>query len=123
MQIRPCRFLITSLGRTRFERLYTIGTSSTHLCLEALKAAVAEAKQGKDVQRYEIATSVLQEIAPQDPDSVPDQAWMDRMKKQVKAETDKMELELKGYKNNLIKESIRVCCSSRAFDDLLANTI
>jgi COP9 signalosome complex subunit 1 len=103
------KLLTVSAGRTRFERLYTIGTSSTHLCFEALKAAVAEAKQGKDVQRYEIATSALQEIAPQDPDAVPDQAWIDRTKKQVKAETDKMELELKGYKNNLIKESIRVC--------------
>lgn len=106
--MRPYKFLITSIGRTRFERLYTIGTSSTQLCLEALKAAVTEAKQGKDVQRYEIATSALLEIAPQDLDAVPDQAWIDRIKKQVKAETDKMELELKGYKNNLIKESIRV---------------
>ena len=30
------------------------------------------------------------------------------MGKQSKAETDRLELELKGYKNNLIKESIRV---------------
>ncbi len=34
--------------------------------------------------------------------------WIDRMTKQTKAETDRLELELKGYKNNLIKESIRV---------------
>ncbi len=106
-------FLITSIGRTRFERLYTIGISSTQLCLEALKAAVAEAKRGKDVQRYEMATSALQEVAPQDPDAAVDQAWIDRTKKQVKAETDKMELELKGYKNNLIKESIRVCAARK----------
>lgn len=33
---------------------------------------------------------------------------MDRMTKQTKGETDRLELELKGYKNNLIKESIRV---------------
>ena len=89
-----------------------IGTTSTYLCLEALKAAVAEAKQGKDVQRYEHALSILQEVAPQDPDALPDHVWVDRTKKQVKTETDRMEVELKGYKNNLIKESIRVCLES-----------
>jgi COP9 signalosome complex subunit 1 len=34
--------------------------------------------------------------------------WMEATTKQVKAETDRLEFELKGYKNNLIKESIRV---------------
>ena len=103
-------FLTVSTGRTRFERLLLIGTSSPYLCLEALKAAIVEAKQGNDVQRYENAVSYLREIAPNDPDATLDLDWIDRMKKQVKAATDKMELELKGYKNNLIKESIRVCC-------------
>lgn len=41
-------------------------------------------------------------------DVVPDLAWVDKMTKQVKSETDRLEAELKGYKNNLIKESIRV---------------
>ena len=77
--------------------------------MEALKAAIAEAKQGTDVQRYENAVSYLREIAPNDSDATPDLDWTDSMKKQVKGATDKMELELKGYKNNLIKESIRVC--------------
>ena len=85
-----------------------IGTSSTHLGLDALKLAIVEAKQGKDVQNYEKAVSALQELAPEDPDAVPKQDWVDTVKKQVKADTDKMEAELKGYKNNLIKESIRV---------------
>jgi len=102
-------FLLSDLtGRTRFNRLFAIGVSSTQIYLEALKAAIVEAKQGKDVQRYEEALSVLQEVAPQDPDASPDHLWMDKTKKQVKSETDRMELELKGYKNNLIKESIRV---------------
>lgn len=41
-------------------------------------------------------------------DAVPDVAWVDKMTRQVKAETERLEAELKGYKNNLIKESIRV---------------
>ena len=53
--------------------------------------------------------SYLREIASGDPDATLDLDWIDRMKKHVKGATDKMELELKGYKNNLIKESIRVC--------------
>lgn len=96
------------LGPTRFQRLLLIGTSSPHLSLEALKAAITEAKQGSDVRNYETAVSLLYEIAPNDPDASPDSNWIERTKKKVKATTDKMELELKGYKNNLIKESIRV---------------
>ncbi|KAL9130947.1 MAG: hypothetical protein Q9217_000993 [Psora testacea] len=95
-------------GRTRFERLYLIGTTSTYLYLEALKAAIAEAKRGNDVTRYERAVATLAEAAPNDPDAIPDTAWIERIKKTVKAETDRLELELKGYKNNLIKESIRM---------------
>ena len=45
-------------------------------------------------------------------DVVPDLAWVDKMTRQVKVETDRLEAELKGYKNNLIKESIRVSDAS-----------
>ena len=96
-------------GRTRFDRLLLIGTSSSYLYLEALKAAIAEAKQGSDVVRYEYAVSCLREIAPSDADASPDVAWIESTKAQVKRNTDTLELELKTYKNNLIKESIRVC--------------
>ena len=54
---------------------------------------------------------LLQQIAPDDPDSTLDTGWMERVTKQVAAETERLEFELKGYKNNLIKESIRVCHS------------
>lgn len=97
-----------AVGKTRFDRLLLIGTSSTYLYIEALKAAIAEAKLGKDAGRYDVAVSILQESAPGDPDAIPDLGWIERTTKQVKAETDRLELELKGYKNNLIKESIRV---------------
>ena len=60
------------------------------------------------MSRYEQAVSALAEAAHGDVDAIPDTAWTERTRKRVKAETDKMEMELKGYKNNLIKESIRV---------------
>lgn len=85
-----------------------IGKSSTHLYFEALKAAVAEAKQGVDVQRYEAAVTALQEVVPNDPDARPDTVWIEKTSRQLKVQTDHLESELKGYKNNLIKESTRV---------------
>ena len=108
--LRSGRFRISNLlsGRTRYDRLFLIGISSTYLCHEALKAAVAEAKRGKDVGRYENAVAALHEVAPDSPEAKLDTIWIERTNKIVKAETDKLEQELKGYKNNLIKESIRV---------------
>ncbi|OAX83217.1 hypothetical protein ACJ72_02417 [Emergomyces africanus] len=95
-------------GRTKFARLYLIGTCSTVLSVEALKMAVAEAKNGKDVNSYARAVEALARVAPQDPEAKLDTAWVDHTSKVVKAETDRLEHELKGYKNNLIKESIRM---------------
>lgn len=88
--------------------MYLIGTCSTHLSAEALKAAIAEAKSGKDIGRYEQAVAALAEVAPHESEATPDTKWIDHMQKVVKAETDRLEHELRGYKNNLIKESIRV---------------
>ena len=52
-------------------------------------------------------------------DVVPDLAWVDKMTRQVTIETDRLEAELKGYKNNLIKESIRVSNASEESRALL----
>ncbi|THC88272.1 hypothetical protein EYZ11_012276 [Aspergillus tanneri] len=84
------------------------GTCSTYLSIEALKSAIAEAKSNKDVSRYERTVRALAEVAPNDAEATLDKDWVDRMNKVVKAETDRLEHELKGYKNNLIKESIRM---------------
>jgi COP9 signalosome complex subunit 1 len=104
----PETFDSSITGRTRFDRLFLIGKCSAILSLDALRLAVAEAKSGKDVERYELAVEALSQAAPHDVDAVLDQRWVDVTKQIVRAETDKLEHELKGYKNNLIKESIRV---------------
>ncbi|KAH8668315.1 26S proteasome subunit RPN7-domain-containing protein [Xylariales sp. PMI_506] len=95
-------------GRTRFDRLLLIGRSSVPLCVDALKAAVAEAKSGKDVQRYRDAWECIRLASPSEPESIFDQPWADRVDSANKAETARLEAELKGYKNNLVKESIRI---------------
>jgi COP9 signalosome complex subunit 1 len=95
-------------GRTRFDRLFLIGRSSVPLCVDALKAAVAEAKRGKDTQRYREAVECLRIAAPSEPLATLDQAWLEAQEMANHMETTRLLTELKGYKNNLIKESIRV---------------
>jgi hypothetical protein len=99
-------FLTT--GRTRFDRLFLIGRCSVALCVDALKAAVVEAKKGQDVQRYRDAWECLRTAAPGEPEATFDDAWAQATDKANKAETQRLEAQLKGYKNNLVKESIRV---------------
>ncbi|KAJ3555158.1 hypothetical protein NPX13_g10418 [Xylaria arbuscula] len=100
----PC----ASLGRTRFDRLLLIGQCSVPLCLDALKAAIAEAKKGKDIQRYRDAWECIRLAAPDEPEAQFDDAWVTNTGKTNKNFTHQLEAELKGYKNNLIKESIRI---------------
>lgn len=100
--------LIPPIGRTRFDRLFLIGRTSQTLCVDALKAAVAEAKRGKDPQRYQDAVECLCAAAPSEPEAVLDKSWINHIESSNKAHTHRLEAELKIYKNNLIKESIRV---------------
>ncbi|KAK4163449.1 putative COP9 signalosome complex subunit 1 [Cladorrhinum sp. PSN259] len=95
-------------GRTRFDRLFLIGRSSVTLCVDALKAAVAEAKRGRDPQRYREAVECLRIAAPTDPDATFDQHWLEKQETANRMETARLLGELKVYKNNLIKESIRM---------------
>jgi hypothetical protein len=101
----------TSSGRTRLERLLLIGTYSQFLGVDALKAAVNEAKHGKDIKRYLDAQISLETIAPQEPEARRDLAWMEKQEKENQVQAASLEKQLKEYKNNLVKESIRVCWS------------
>lgn len=96
-------------GRTRYDRLLLIGKSCVPLCVDALKAAVAEAKASSDVGRYVEAWDHIRLAAPTEPEAKRDESWIETTERTNKAETTRLETELKGYKNNLIKESIRVC--------------
>lgn len=78
------------------------------LCIDALKAAVTEAKAGSDVLRYREAWDCLRVAAPGEPEAQRDDSWIETTERANRAETTRLETELKGYKNNLIKESIRV---------------
>jgi COP9 signalosome complex subunit 1 len=96
-------------GPTRFLRLQTIAMTSPFLSVDAFRLAIAEAKAGKHVGAYMEIVPAFEKLLPSDRLATLDTEWMERRAKKVKAETDRLEHELKTYKNNLIKESIRVC--------------
>ncbi|KAJ5899877.1 26S proteasome regulatory subunit Rpn7 [Penicillium taxi] len=95
-------------GPTRFSRLLFIGSVSSVLATEALVLAVHEALSGKNVEHYENAVRALAEVSPEEEGASLDPTWIQKTQISVNAQTERLELELKGYKNNLIKESIRM---------------
>lgn len=79
------------------------------LAVDALKLAAREiVDSGRDVQLYRNIIENLRTIDPNDSAAVYDAQWADKTEKANKAELSRLEGELKGYKNNLVKESIRV---------------
>lgn len=86
-----------------------IGQCCPTLSVEALKMAVQEAKRGDDLDRYRNAWQVIKEAAPDQDEAKFDSEWVIEKEESNKKELARLEAELKGYKNNLIKESIRVC--------------
>ncbi|KAF2641691.1 COP9 signalosome-like protein complex subunit 1 [Massarina eburnea CBS 473.64] len=95
-------------GQTRLDRLRHIGSHSPYLAVDAYRIAITEAKQGKNPDLYVTLATEFEQIAPNDPLASIDTAWAEAKTKQLDSEQDKLEHELKSYKNNLIKESIRM---------------
>ncbi|KAJ5719830.1 26S proteasome regulatory subunit Rpn7 [Penicillium malachiteum] len=95
-------------GRSRFNRLFHIGTTSDVLAVDALKLAVAQALSETDVDQYLKAVQALARLAPKDPELAPNLGWVGKVRADMQAKTERLESELRGYKNNLIKESIRM---------------
>ena len=88
-------------------RLAHIAMHCPSLSQQALSIAIASAKSGKDVSLYRrlvtfAAELDLSELATQDLE------WAERTEDANKRESTRLEQELMGYKNNLIRESIRM---------------
>ncbi|CAN9255788.1 unnamed protein product [Alternaria alternata] len=101
-------YIANYTGYTRIDRLHHIGAHSPYLAADAYRLAIAEAKRGKNVDLYTTLVEQFSRIVPQDPASVTDTAWVEKKTREVREEHDRLEHELKSYKNNLIKESIRM---------------
>ncbi|KAH8692457.1 COP9 signalosome-like protein complex subunit 1 [Phaeosphaeriaceae sp. PMI808] len=95
-------------GFTRIDRLHHIGSLSLYLAVDAYRLAINEAKKGKNVAIYTTLVDDFSCIAPEDAAAVMDTAWAEKKTRDTQQEQDRLEHELKSYKNNLIKESIRM---------------
>lgn len=77
----------------------------------------------KDIGAYKAAQELLALCAPSEADARLDREWVDRTTKENATKSKRLEDELKGYKNNLIKESIRVCLKSYLQSFTIADSI
>lgn len=97
-----------------------IGQYCPPLREEAAKLAIREAKKGADVGSFQLAVALLQSVPGyRDSANLLDKTWAVEQEKKNNKDTIKLENELKGYKNNLIKESIRVRALSKPLEKML----
>lgn len=92
----------------RIQRLLAIAQTSTFLSADAFRLAILQAKEGTDTSLYQDIVETFKKLLPDDPLTQLDTEWVQKQNIRIKAETNRLEYELKAYKNNLIKESIRV---------------
>lgn len=79
-----------------------------------MKLAINElVSRGRDVQLYRDAYELLRVLGPDEPEAKFNNTWVSETDKANRAETHHLEAELKKYKNNLVKESIRVGSSAK----------
>ncbi|KAG0342459.1 COP9 signalosome complex subunit 1 [Podila horticola] len=106
-------------GHTKINRLEFIADRCPSLQVEALRMAVAEMKKNQtmNVQRYVNLVKKLQDAVKLHGQSganvgndllAMDKAWVDNQAQKAKMYADQLEAELKNYKRNAIKESIRM---------------
>lgn len=117
-----------AVGRSKISRLLSIahcnplaGPALT-LALSAITAYTLDVTQYEHAyQQYRNLVNGIEKGDNKDPDAVAwyqsvkgrevqlDRAWMDRARREAKSGLDRLEVELKGYTTNLIKESTRAC--------------
>jgi COP9 signalosome complex subunit 1 len=95
-------------GPIRLDRLIAASNAKSALSTDALRLAVIEAKKTPNSTKYVQLADRLRAVSPKDPLGTIDKGYVQTTSRKTRAETDRLELELKQYKNNLIKESIRV---------------
>jgi COP9 signalosome complex subunit 1 len=69
---------------------------------------IQELKKGLNVDFYMQTVDAFAKLSPTDPLASIDTDWAEAATRRAKVNTDRLEHELKQYKNNLIKESIRM---------------
>jgi COP9 signalosome complex subunit 1 len=94
--------------RSAIKRLQFIAGSCPSLAPQALGRALHYTLEGKDTTLYHNVLAQYNSVA--DPQEIKelDAEWVEKTSTKAQAEKDKLEVELKMYTGNMIKESIRV---------------
>ncbi|KAJ7151400.1 26S proteasome subunit RPN7-domain-containing protein [Mycena crocata] len=103
-------------GRTAVDRLIHIISTCPSLAAEAFQLAVQQIHQSRDPSLYQQVMSAYDQISGATDVPLPssmdlaslDTRWADETMAKNQAERSKLEVELKTYSNNMIKESIRM---------------
>jgi COP9 signalosome complex subunit 1 len=104
------QYILNYSGHGQIQRLVFIALKSPVLQIDALKYAIRLIKDTTvNVPLYQETTERLRLLLPSSPEAIADQSWVENAIRVTKSTTERLEAELKSYKNNLIKESIRVC--------------
>eukprot|EP00897_Mesotaenium_endlicherianum_P009354 jgi/Mesen1/8447/ME000475S07699 len=92
----------TKIARLRFiaERCQSKATE-----LEALKMAIEEIKRGENTAVYR---ETMERVLGKSPGQKFDVEWVETVERRATQRQEKLDVELNGYKTNLIKESIRM---------------
>ncbi|KAJ3292275.1 cop9 signalosome complex subunit [Borealophlyctis nickersoniae] len=103
-------YISSYVGHTRVDRLLFIADRCPSLTVEAYKMALADLRQTQSTWRYQQVLQRLNEfLASRGQQPLPmDQAWFEATARACRAQAERLDSELKAYKNNLIKESIRM---------------
>ncbi|CAJ0916573.1 5705_t:CDS:10 [Entrophospora sp. SA101] len=103
-------YIANYTGHTKVDRLLFIASRCLALQIDAYKLAIQELRNSLDTNQYLYAASKFNEVLASRGLLLyqVDSSWVDSTQKLAKQRLEKMELELKNYKNNLIKESIRM---------------
>ncbi|KAF2159924.1 hypothetical protein M409DRAFT_60338 [Zasmidium cellare ATCC 36951] len=99
-------------------RLAHVAARCPSLAHHALTLALADAKKGKDVQIYNRLCDLAADLGLKDLGKQ-DTEWASRKDEENRRELSRLESELRGYKNNLIRESIRMGQEELAMHHLL----
>jgi hypothetical protein len=101
-------YIANYAGHTKIDRLIFIAEHCKDLELEAFKMAIDELKKTTNTVLYKQVTEKVGDRLGAGYRT--DQAWIDSVDKRTAQQFEKLEQDLAGYKANLVKESIRVCC-------------
>ncbi|KAJ4462783.1 putative COP9 signalosome complex subunit 1 [Paratrimastix pyriformis] len=94
-------------GNTRIARLLNIADWFPNLKIDALRLAITELKQGFNTAAYAQACKMAGDAL--GPLGIFDAKWAEETDRKAQQQIDRLEIDLNGYKTNMVRESIRTC--------------